>query len=153
MYKAKFEEICSSGDIDLRVFTSRRKRLHFKEPNKRFKILNFIAENEQLLFSEEMTKKKCVAEIDTESDNNNYVIMPPLEVYLNVDKVARMKHFLKVSFKVVSFYTNINYINYLNILVVKSRKARNFSAGFVRFYQKRRNKIKNNLKSFLQKVV
>ncbi|CAH0749186.1 unnamed protein product [Diatraea saccharalis] len=85
------------GALDFAVYQSRHKHLTFQDRSKRLKLHQFIAKEANSLFdvslSEETPSSSSLGTDSTTPEDNLYALMPPFETFLNVDKVARLRHF------------------------------------------------------------
>ncbi|RVE53334.1 hypothetical protein evm_002167 [Chilo suppressalis] len=85
------------GALDFAVYQSRHKHLTFQDRSKRLKLHQFIAKEAISLFdvslSEETPSSSSLGTDSTTPEDNLYALMPPFETFLNVDKVARLRHF------------------------------------------------------------
>ena len=84
-------------DVNFEVYNKRSKHLTFQDRGKRLKLQHFIVKKAPVLFSNDVLKRGPAPE-ETVITEDMYAIMPPLEMYFNVDKQKRLKYFFQVSF-------------------------------------------------------
>lgn len=80
-------------DPDFLVYAQRR-HLSFQDRGKRLKLQQFIAKKADTLFSNDLSEDNTQLEVPSTDDI--YAVMPPLEVYLNIDKQNRLRYFFQV---------------------------------------------------------
>lgn len=83
-------------DLNFEVFNRRNKFLSFQDRGKRLKLQQFLVKKADALYSLEALEKTKSTE-ETSVTEDLYAVMPPLEMYLNVDKQIRLKYFFEVS--------------------------------------------------------
>lgn len=81
-------------DPDFHVYAQRQAHLSFQDRGKRLKLQQFIAKKADVLFSNEICEE--IPQCDVPSTDDVYAVMPPLEVYLNIDKQSRLRYFFQV---------------------------------------------------------
>lgn len=82
-------------DLNFQVYGQRQKYLSFQDRGKRLKLQQFIVKKANCLFSQDPVQKNGVEELPVTEDM--HAIMPPFEIYLNVDKQSRLKYFFEVT--------------------------------------------------------
>lgn len=84
-------------DINFDVYNKRSKHLSFQDRGKRLKLQQFIVKNANVLYSQDVLDSKSNILEEPIVSEDLYAVMPPLEMYLNVDKQLRLKYFFEVS--------------------------------------------------------
>lgn len=84
-------------DLNFQVYSQRQKSLSFQDRAKRLKLQQFIVKNADSLYANDndlLYGKSCAKDENVTEDT--YAVMPPLELYINVDKQKRLEYFFEV---------------------------------------------------------
>ncbi|KAL1123973.1 hypothetical protein AAG570_001743 [Ranatra chinensis] len=79
--------------LDFSVFQERQKHMGFQDRGKRLKLHQFIAKHANVLFDEVLNVRSSSSAPPASPPNEHYAILPPFDMFLDIDKKDRTEHF------------------------------------------------------------